>query len=60
MTDKKYEEARNALIPFAERYADELHGTSHGERDRISWVSDWNVAFLGEMDRLWQQRLADG
>ena len=49
MTDKKYEEARNELIPFAERYANDLHGTTHGARDRNDWVCDWNTAYLGEM-----------
>ena len=55
MTDKKYEEVRNALIPFAERHANDLHGTTHGSRDRSEWAADWNVAYLGEMTRLYKE-----
>jgi len=46
-----YEEARNALIPFAERFANEKEGAVPGI-SREEWVTAWNIAFLGEMDRL--------
>ena len=53
MTDKKYEDARNALIPHAERHANLTIGETPDGLDRVEWVGAWNVAYLGEMTRLW-------
>ena len=53
MTNLKYEKARNALIPFAEKYADKKVGAkAKSLKSREEWSKDWNVAYLGEMDRL--------
>ena len=55
MTNLKYEKARNALIPFAEKYADKKVGAkaeSSKLKSREEWSMHWNVAYLGEMDRL--------
>ena len=57
MSDKKYISARNKLIPFAERYANEKHGKAwnpydHSRQTKESWTIDWNRTFLTEMDRL--------
>uniref|UniRef100_A0A6M3IU95 Uncharacterized protein n=1 Tax=viral metagenome TaxID=1070528 RepID=A0A6M3IU95_9ZZZZ len=60
MVDKAYEAERNKLIPFAERFADELYGTTNIGRPRSEWASNWNIAFLGEMNRLWQLTLMKG
>ena len=51
MVDTKYIRQRDALIPFAERYANDLHGeTPKGDRDKMN--SDWNSAFHSKMDAL--------
>ena len=53
MEDKKYTIARNKLIPFAEKHANNQEGKfqRYGQ-SRDEWVRVWNLAFLGEMDRL--------
>jgi len=54
-TNKKYEKARNKLIPFAERYANEICGEKGPigmPEAREEWTIKWNQAFLMEMDRL--------
>jgi len=49
----KYEEARNKLIPFAEKYANKKEGeVPQGGESREDWVIAWNLAFLGRMDHL--------
>ena len=51
MTDTKYIRQRDALIPFAERHADDLFGkVPTGDRDK--WICDWNSAFHSKMDAL--------
>jgi len=52
MADKKYEEARNALIPFAEKYANEKEEKNPVGQSREEWAKAWNLAFLGRMDKL--------
>lgn len=53
MTDKKYEAARNKLIPFAEKYANEMEGKNpRPGQSREEWVKAWNLSFLGKMDSL--------
>ena len=56
---KEYEEARNALIPEAERYANEIHGVVC--KDGRDWeVTAWNIAwtktFIKRMDELVAER----
>ena len=51
MEDLKYVEARNLLIPHAERYANKKIGKKPWT-DRDTWIIAWNRTFLGEMDRL--------
>uniref|UniRef100_A0A6H1ZFJ2 Uncharacterized protein n=1 Tax=viral metagenome TaxID=1070528 RepID=A0A6H1ZFJ2_9ZZZZ len=48
---QEYIEARNLLIPHAERYANETIGKKPWAY-RENWTISWNQAFLGEMDRL--------
>ena len=48
---KKYQAARNKLIPHAARYADKMFGKDC-DGDRDEWVRNWNRAYLGEMDKL--------
>ena len=51
MTDKKYVTERDKLIPFAERYTNELHGvTPTGDRDK--WTNNWNATFHRKMNAL--------
>jgi len=53
MTNIEYEEARNKLIPAAERYANEKEGKQpQPMQSRDEWVKAWNLAFLGKMDLL--------
>jgi len=58
MTDKKYEEARNKLIPIAEKHADKVcrmkigvkpHGSSKKLDD---WNNKWNLTFHNKMNEL--------
>jgi|GEM_PF-1228701 len=63
--DKKYEAERNAFIPEAERYANELMGPKpikisddpESEAAFENYNAGWNTAFLGEMKRLWNGRV---
>lgn len=60
----EYVAARNALIPEAERIANETVGPKPKNADpyemqpydhkktTVQWVSDWNIIFFREMDRL--------
>ena len=58
MTDKKYVEARNKLIPFAEKYANKVAGkTPSGGVKKEEWAFLWNSTFLKEMDRLAKEKL---
>lgn len=52
MTDREYVIARNELIPSAAQVADFRHGKHAPLNDKDSWYEAWNIAFLGEMDRL--------
>ena len=62
--DKKYEAARNALIPIAEAYANKECGSKppkkvRGDDDaRNAWTAKWNRVFHSKMDRLWEQKNA--
>ena len=51
MTDYSYEAGRNKLIPLAEQKANREHG-KYPPGNREPWIKMWNIAFLGEMDRL--------
>ena len=51
MEDLEYVEARNRLIPHAERYANQKVGKKPWT-NRERWTIAWNLAFLAEMDRL--------
>lgn len=51
MTDKEYEEKRNALIPEAERYANEKHGKFYSGNIN-TWRRDWTITFFNKMDEL--------
>lgn len=55
-----YETGRNALIPLAEKYANEKHCEKAGY-DREKWAILWNIAFHRKMDSLARERgLIDG
>ena len=56
MTDLTYECKRNKLISMAVLFANEKHGKFPPGANRETWYFDWNVAFLGEMDRLARER----
>jgi len=48
---------RMALIPRAERHAREIAGPEPAwGLPRDEWVTKWNAAFHGEMERLWRNR----
>lgn len=49
MTDKKYEETRNKLIPVAEKFANQTVG--YGKEKN----NEWRRVFLQKMDELVQQ-----
>ena len=49
--NQDYIDARNRLIPIAERHANAKAGVkSTGDRDE--WVEEWNYAFHTQMDLL--------
>ena len=50
--DRKYEKARNELIPAAVIYANERNGAHAPTADTYTWYNAWNMSFLGEMDRM--------
>jgi hypothetical protein len=55
MTDPEYVKERDKLIPFAVHYADSKWGARNPRKDNMSaeeWAKQWNLAYLGEMDRL--------
>jgi len=53
MTNKKYEIARNKLIPFAEKYANSIEGDKPDKgQDRKTWAIEWNLLFLDKMNQL--------
>jgi len=58
MIDRKYEQARNALIPEAERHAFKVAGAKPAmQSDGLDnlhnrWASAWNRAFFAKMDEL--------
>lgn len=54
MTNRKYEKARNLLIPFATREANMAHGKESPPigPNRLMWYTNWNASFLKAMDRL--------
>jgi len=53
MTHKEYEERRNALIPEAAKYANEIHGRrAKHAADHEGWAAQWNRTFFLKMDEL--------
>lgn len=53
MTHPDYTKARNKLIPFAVQYANKTEGTHRAFWEGPqNYAKRWNLAFLGEMDRL--------
>jgi len=52
MENQKYINARNKLIPEAERFADNLHGKTAGTGSKYAWYYSWNAVFHKKMDRL--------
>ena len=60
MTDIGYETERNKLIPFAEKYANKLHGAVYAgdgsEADRQRYAEKWTRCFIRRMNRLWEIR----
>ena len=51
--NKEYIKARDALIPHAERYANEQVGKHpNSKEDREEWGAKWNQVFLAKMDKL--------
>jgi hypothetical protein len=53
--DKKYETARNMLIPQAEAYANKRNGAKcevKNERKREEWIGKWNRDFHRKMNEL--------
>jgi len=54
----KYEEERNLLIPFAEKYANEKEGKfPKSGQSKEAWSIVWNLAFLGEMNKLAKKQI---
>ena len=50
---KKYIVARNKLIHFAERYANDQEGKiPQPMQSREAWSASWNQIFLGKMDQM--------
>lgn len=63
--DKKYIEARNRLIPEAERYANKLCGKKppkktgkKADNSRDEWNARWNRTFHSKMNQLWRDHAA--
>ena len=53
MTNQEYIDARDALIPLAERFANDRQGTSQAPGEpRMNWAARWGRTFLGRMDEL--------
>jgi hypothetical protein len=50
--DCSYVDARNALIPAAERHANKFVPISSDSE----FAARWTLAFMTEMDRLWRTR----
>lgn len=63
MEDRLYIAYRNALIPQAERIADEaVPPLPKGEKDRAMlerYWNDWNAVFLPAMDELYRKGLQE-
>ena len=61
--NKSYEEARNKLIPEAEKHADLIAGSKPGktddqvidERNLEGWAGKWNFAFNARMNELMEK-----
>ena len=52
----EYETGRSKLIPLAEKYANDCHGTSCRVEDsgaeHEAWVAAWNLSYHGKMTML--------
>jgi len=50
-----YIEERNKLIPTAVKFANNLFGKKHPAGvDNERWANGWNLAYHGEMNKLWK------
>uniref|UniRef100_A0A6M3JZQ1 Uncharacterized protein n=1 Tax=viral metagenome TaxID=1070528 RepID=A0A6M3JZQ1_9ZZZZ len=61
MTNREYNERRNALIPIAEKFANKRYGATwlgKDEATRLEWVDNWNQLYHGKMNRLWAEEAA--
>jgi hypothetical protein len=55
--NERYQIKRDALIPIAKRYADEIEGKQRkGNESYEKWAYHWNVVFLHKMDELARER----
>ncbi len=53
MKNTDYIDARNMLLPIAEKFANDKWGTSQNPGvSRSGWVKNWGRAFLGQMNKL--------
>ena len=52
MENQKYINARNKLIPEAERFANDIHGKTAGTKSKDEWYHSWSAEFHNKMDRL--------
>lgn len=53
--DQAYVDARNKLIPFAEKYANDKHGATRygtGKRQNDEYNQAWTLCFLDKMTDL--------
>lgn len=56
--DENYIQQRNALIPEAEKFADDKFGKSYkgkSDKERNLWRANWNLAYHSCMDMLWRE-----
>ena len=56
--DQQYIVERDALIPTAEKMADQLYGrkASTKSMNPEEYAQKWNLLFHGTMNRLWAER----
>jgi len=50
--DTAYIQARDSLIPQAERYANEQVGAHSKEKNNDKWSADWSRVFHSKMNQL--------
>lgn len=59
MTKQDYVEARNKLIPEAERVANSIHGyfPTGTDEEKEKWCNCWNLTFHSMMNQLVKERI---